>query len=154
MPTLALLLAAALPGVAPPPREAPMNTPTFALVSPDGQEVFLAADDLAEYDWARHRLTLGPGVKQRLLRQLAGDLATGRPFVVVADGRRCYEGVFTSSFSSKCFDGVVIDLASAEDIEADLELQLGYPTPRFFRGADPRGDPAVLAALRRLNRLR
>ena len=131
-----------------------MSLPAFALTSPDAKEVFLSAEDLVSYDWAWHRLELCPGAKARLVERLLGDLAAGRPFALVAGGQRIYEGVFTSSMSSRTESGVVIDLAPVDDEPCRVDLQLGYPTAAFFRGADPRDDPRVRAALAGLNKLR
>jgi hypothetical protein len=131
-----------------------MSLPAFALTSPDAEEVFLAAEDLVAYDWARHRLELRPGAKARLAGRLIADLAAGRPFALLAGGQRIYEGVFTSSMSSSTQSGVVIDLAPVDDDPCRVDLQLGYPSPAFFRGTDPRDDPRVRAALAGLNKLR
>ena len=96
----AFLFVGALIALAPPRGEVPMSLPPFALVDPASWQVFLSADDLVRYDWGRHQMVLRPGVKERLVRQLLGDLVRGRPFVLMADGQRCYEGVFTTSLSS------------------------------------------------------
>jgi hypothetical protein len=127
---------------------------SFTLVAADGH-VFLSADDVVSYEWGHHRLVLREGVRQRLVRELVGDLVSGRPFTVVAGGQKCYEGVFTTSLSSNTQSGVVIDLQPVEQgAPNQVELQLGYPSAQFFRGIDPRGDQRIRQALEGLRKLK
>jgi hypothetical protein len=80
----------------------------------------------------------------------------GRSFVVCIDGRPVYAGAFWTPISSLSFDGVVIVKPLSPDTAPDryvVRLDLGYPGPDFFTGADPRADPAVLDALEQAGKL-
>jgi len=152
-----LLGLAALGAHAPAPRGVPMPPPAspppaFALWALDGRTV-LDEDDVVAYSWATHTLTLRPGVVGRIQRAWLGELATGAPFAVVAGGEVCYEGVLTSSLSSCPQSGAVIDVAPPEGPGDRLTLALGYPTPDYFQGPDPRGDERVHRALQALGKL-
>jgi hypothetical protein len=109
--------------------------------------VVLTEEDVFAYDWRQHRLTLRAGVRQTLFGRLAGQLVRGCPFVVLADGQRCYEGILTTSVSSAVFSGVVIDLSPPDGSDNELCITLGYPDEHYFRGVDPRSDERVRRAL-------
>ena len=57
----------------------------------------ISEKDLLGYDWAKHILKLRPKVTDRLPSPKS---VWGIPFVVVADGRRCYLGAFWAAGSS------------------------------------------------------
>ncbi|MBN2271183.1 MAG: hypothetical protein JXN61_11250 [Sedimentisphaerales bacterium] len=59
-------------------------------------EPIITEKDLLEYDWDRHIMKLAPGVKERL----PSPGVWGIPFLVIADGERCYLGAFWSAGSS------------------------------------------------------
>jgi hypothetical protein len=79
---------------------------------------------------------------------------SGKAFAVCVDGEPIYAGAFWVPISSQSFDGVVIDPQQATRQNPVIQIRLGYPTPAFFRGDDPRSDPRLLQALEQAGKLR
>jgi hypothetical protein len=63
-----------------------------------------------------------------------------------------YLGAFWPLYSSLSFDGVVIPVPLMD--EPVIQITLGYPSPSFFAGEDPRSDPRILQALAQAGRLK
>jgi hypothetical protein len=86
-----------------------------------------------------------------------GQLVSGVPFVVIAEGKPMYKGVFTTSVSSRSFSCpvIVIDSIASKAVAAkdQLSIGLGYPAATFFHGDDPRFDPRIHTALRAAGKL-
>jgi hypothetical protein len=128
---------------------------TFRLVDAGGK-VLLSERDLVYYSWRSHTLVLRRGVIAKVNAALTGSLVGGIPFRVMANGVVCYAGVFTTIVSSLAQSCPVINVTPLpKDSEKwdKLSITLGYPTAKFFRGKDPRGDRRIqqaLAALRKL----
>ncbi len=59
-------------------------------------EPLIGEEDISEYAWDTHTVTVKPGVKERV----PAASTWGIPFVVVADGQRCYLGAFGGIGSS------------------------------------------------------
>jgi hypothetical protein len=127
--------------------------------SKDGQ-VLIAANDIRSYDWTTHTLTLEPKVREALHDRLLHEatLVAGVPFAVAIAGKTIYTGTFTSGFSSFQFatpvilsDGQGVDAKLASD---QLRIELGYPTAKYFKGDDPRGDQRIREALKAAGKLR
>jgi hypothetical protein len=127
--------------------------PVIEIRGEDGA-VLIAADQIRSYDWRTQTLQLAPKVASDLHAKLRADgrLVRGVPFQVTLDGQPIYSGKFTSILSSASIDAVCIVLdapAAAPELPSDrMRIQLGYPGPQFFTGADPRGDERLQAALK------
>ena len=109
-------------------------------------EPIITENDLLGYDWKQHILKLAPGVRHNV----PSPGAWGIPFVVVADGRRCYLGVFWghgSSYMPKSavayVGSITVRLASKDSISIEA--------PPIAGGKDPRSDPRIRKALEALN---
>jgi hypothetical protein len=132
---------------------------SFRLLSAQGRPI-LTDVDIVGYSWPTHTLILRPGVVPKLKSELmgTGKLVLGYPFKVEANGVVCYQGVFTTSLSSASQSCAVIDLDPIGKTPAErknqLSITLGYPSEKFFRGKDPRGDPQIRAALTALGKLK
>jgi hypothetical protein len=122
-------------------------------------EIFIAADDILSYDWANHRLNLAANVRAELAKRFIKErgIVSGIPFAVAVGGKEVYQGVLTTSVSSRSFSSpvIVIDARVVDPTleEDQLEIQLGYPTARFFEGTDPRADQRIDTALRAAGKL-
>ncbi len=131
-------------------------TAGFRLLSAQGKPILTDADIVA-YSWPTHTLILKPGVVTKLKAELMSKLSHSFPFKVEADGVICYQGVFTTSESSIPQSCAVINLNPIGKPPAErkdrLSITLGYPSEKFFRGKDPRGDPRIRAALVALGKL-
>lgn len=109
------------------------------------------SSDVLEYDAASHRITVSKAAYQRIM-----DLevpVSGKSFIVCVDRKPVYSGAFWTSLSSVPFDGVVIMQPASTEGARAIRLDLGYPTPAFFRGDDPRANPEVLRSLGQAGKL-
>jgi hypothetical protein len=130
----------------------------FDIRTVDG-EILIATDQILAYEWASHKLTLKPGVRKKLYEKLKGVLATGQTFVVAVGGKKVYEGTWKSVISSSsCATAVIVlDEGVYEPKllgEDQIRINLGYPSPNFFKGEDPRGNPLIKAALKASGKLK
>lgn len=128
----------------------------FRLLAADGRPVVTEMEVLA-YDWQTHTVYVDSAVANRLWRERVGELVGGSPFMVEAGGEVCYRGAFTTSVSSTSVPSVVILLPYwniRDGGPVGLVLELGYPSPAFFQGPDPREDPRVRTALARTGKLK
>ena len=142
---------------------APANAaevPTNAVDIRDDQgRVLIAADQIVSYDWPTHTLSLATGERAKLAAELrkSNHLVSGIPFTVAAGGKAIYAGKFTTTASSFSFSTpvIVVDPVALDPKLSDdqLRIQLGYPTPKFFRGEDPRSDQRLRGALRTTGKL-
>ena len=109
------------------------------------------------YHWSAHSIT----VTTNALRNLPEPSVFGTPFVVVADGQRIYQGVFTTPYSSiTMYGGATIRVWPFS--RTDNPLQIGFdpwqavggPPVHFVALAEPRNDPRIERALAALQKLK
>ena len=111
------------------------------------EEPFLSTEDIVSYMWGTHAINLTEEAYLKVVVIFSqGIPVTGTPFVIVSYGERIYAGAFWSLASSVSFDGVVIQ-QPFDPAGQPLFITLGYPSPDFFTGEDPRGDPRLRQAL-------
>lgn len=107
----------------------------------------ISTEDILEYAWKDHRITLREDPYQKIMEEFYGDIPlAGRPFVILSYDESIYAGAFWSMLSSMSFDGVTIIDPMYSD-EHQIHITLGYPTEAFFSGEDPRFDPRIKQAL-------
>jgi hypothetical protein len=136
------------------PTETPnAETHQFAIVGDDGSPI-LSAEEIIEYDWANHRMTVLPGVALDERARARGSVISGVPFSLVADGVVCYRGIFISSYSSHARSKPIINVHPLDVAPRVVQIELGYPTRAFFSCQDPRGDRRPRSALAALGKLR
>jgi len=128
------------------------GVPGFEIRDEDGR-LILSAADIASYDWTTHSMTLSSGRVLVVQNSSRHGLVGGIPFTVIANGVPCYSGAFTSSYSSTSLSCPIIDAHTPEVERGVVRLELGYPSPEFFKGEDPRGDERVRDCLRVLGKL-
>jgi hypothetical protein len=78
---------------------------------------------------------------------------SGKVFVVCVGHHPVYWGAFWTPISSISFEGVAILKPLASDRPV-IQVQLGYPSPEFFTGEDPRSNPEILRSLKQAGKLR
>jgi len=109
-------------------------------------EPIITEKDLLGYDWDRHTLKLTPGVRDHI----PPPGVWGVPFVVVADGKRCYLGAFWTHLSSYMPN---LPVAYVDSISARLDSKdsIRIEPPPVAEANDPRGDPRIRRVLEALN---
>jgi len=117
-------------------------------------EPIIASDDIISYNKANHMIELTSAAYtrvQQLFQMTVG--VDGTPFVVCVGKERIYSGGFWTPLSSLSYDGVVI-MQPWDTKEPTIQIVLGYPTPNFFTGNDPRSDPRIMDTLEQANKLK
>jgi hypothetical protein len=113
------------------------------------QEPILSISDIIAYSWETHTIELTNSAYERMAElEVPVD---GTIFVVCLGREPIYTGAFWPMYSSLSFDGVVINLPLTDD--HTMQITLGYPSPSFFTGKDPRSDPRILQSLERADKL-
>lgn len=107
--------------------------------------------DIVSYSRETHEIELTAKAYIRIINLEVP--VSGKAFAVCVDRHPVYWGAFWTLMSSIPFNGVAIlkPLASDEHL---IQLQMGYPSPRFFTGEDPRANQEILESLQRLGKLR
>lgn len=113
------------------------------------RQPLLSPDDIINYEQETHLVHLAPGVAGRL----DGAELPGKSFVVALGREPRYAGLFMAAYISRSFDGVVILWPSMSTVSGTLQIQLGYPSPDFFVGPDPRSQAGIMDALRQAGKL-
>jgi hypothetical protein len=112
----------------------------------------ITMDDVLSYNAKTHVILLTAQTFKRFNRKLLWNA----PFVVCIGNERVYSGIFISVICQSIFSGVVIEgweLASEPTKPETIEIQLGYPSEKFFKGKDPRSDPRIIKALEKAGKL-
>ena len=135
-----------------------MYTDQFQAADLDDLELMdqpvISTADIISYTRATHAIQLEKDAYQRIqdLYLLPVDV-DGMPFVVSVDGEPVYGGAFWTPTSSLIFDGVTIMEPFASDTTI-IRLELGYPSPDFASGIDPRSDARIMETLEAAGKLR
>jgi len=114
-------------------------------------EPLISIKDIISYRKETHEIELTATAHERVSKLEVP--VNGKVFVVCIDRCPMYWGAFWTPISSISFDGVTI-LKPLPSDRYLIQLQLGYPSPEFFTGTDPRPDPGIVQSLERANKLR
>ena len=109
---------------------------------------WIAARDIERYDWSTHYVYLKRPVALPVPAGKKHVLLGGTPFVVVADGRRCYLGALWTMVSSFAPDGCVPMVNTYAGPLARFAISLHAALRPGQSPADVRSDPRVMKALR------
>ncbi|MFA5779474.1 MAG: hypothetical protein WC947_05020 [Elusimicrobiota bacterium] len=105
--------------------------------------------DIVEYDWENHTLT----VNAEAVARIPQPSSFGIPFVVVADGNRCYVGGFWTMVSSVGCLHPIIEVNDAKD--GTFRIRAGYPRDvNLLKENDPRFDERIKKSLKGLGKLK
>jgi len=107
--------------------------------------------DIISYLQTTHEIQLADEAYQRIL-----DLevpVSGKSFLVCVDRAPIYWGAFWTPISSISFDGVTIWKPLGSHEPQVITLELGYPSPSFYGGEDPRSNPEVMKSLEQSGKL-
>jgi hypothetical protein len=102
---------------------------------------FITVRHIRYYHWTTHSIEGTPQL-EALLDQITTTWGTvfGRPFVVVAQGERIYQGTFWWAYSSLMPQCPYIEIISRNPRRIEL--------PSLHQGVDPRSDPRIYRALK------
>ena len=122
----------------------PAQMPALSHIDIAEQPV-IALDDILSYDADTHEMTL---TKEAFSRIATLEVpVSGKSFVVCVDSQPVYWGAFWTPVSSMPFNGVTIRKPFNSQGPKVIRLELGYPSPSFYEGEDPRNSAEVLDSL-------
>jgi hypothetical protein len=114
----------------------------------------ISSDDIIWYYQNTHEIELTAAAYRRINELQVPT--SGKTFVVCVDKEPIYWGAFWTPASSLSFSGIIINVIPFSTIEHPgnvIKLDLGYPTPSFYQGEDPRDNPVILQALEKAGKL-
>ncbi len=114
-------------------------------------EPLISIDDIVSYGRESHVIRLTDVAYERLSRLHVP--VQGRAFALCLGHRPVYTGAFWTPVSSIPYDGVAI-VKEMDNQDGSIRIQLGYPSPQFFKGTDPRSDPGIMKSLTSAGKLR
>ncbi len=107
--------------------------------------------DIISYAKDTHEIELTARAYTRITEPIIQ--LSGKVFVVCVDKKPIYWGAFWSPFSSQSFDGVTIWVPAMEQGNV-IRLRLGYPSPDYYQGKDPRSNPEIIQSLEKAGKLK
>ena len=111
----------------------------------------ISLDDIVSYTRRNHEIKLTPAAYERVMGLQVPT--SGKSFVVCVDESPVYWGAFWTPVSSQSFDGVTIWVPSFNVQKNTIRLELGYPSPGFFTGEDPRSNTQIIQSLEQAGKL-
>jgi hypothetical protein len=111
----------------------------------------ISMEDIITYNAQTHGLSLTTNAFERISELIVP--VSGKSFIVCVDKAPIYWGAFWTPISSISFDGVTIWKPLDSQETKILTLELGYPTPSFYSGEDPRSNTDVIKSLDKAGKL-
>jgi hypothetical protein len=111
----------------------------------------ISMEDIITYNAQTHELKLTDTAFERI-SQLEVPVS-GKSFIVCVDKVPIYWGAFWTPISSQSFDGVTIWKPLGSQEPKAVTLELGYPSPSFYGGDDPRNNADVMRSLEQAGKL-
>jgi hypothetical protein len=108
-------------------------------------------NDIVTYNAQTHELKLTASAFDRIA--VLEVPVQGKSFVVCVDRKPIYSGAFWTPVSSIGYDGVTIWKPLDSQSPKVVTLELGYPSPTFYGGEDPRNNPEVLSSIAQAGKL-
>lgn len=116
------------------------------------EQPIIATSDIIIYDASSHEIALTASAYERISRLEVP--VQGKSFLVCVDRHPIYWGAFWTPISSMSFGGVTIMKPLSSQNINTLKLELGYPSPSFFEGEDPRPNAEVMKSLQQAGKLK
>ncbi len=107
--------------------------------------------DVITYDAQTHEIKLTENAFNRIARLEVP--VQGESFMVCVDRKPIYWGAFWTPISSMSFYGVTIWIPLSTQETRVITLELGYPSPSFYKGEDPRNNAEVIKSLESAGKL-
>jgi hypothetical protein len=115
------------------------------------EQTIIAMNDIITYNVKTHEITLITKAFDRISSLEVP--VSGKSFMVCVDRKFIYWGAFWTPISSISFDGVAIwKPLNSQDTKV-IKLELGYPSPSFYGGEDPRNNAEVMKSLEQAGKL-
>ncbi len=111
----------------------------------------LTTPDIISYNAQTHEIKLTDAAFKRISGLEVP--VRGKSFLVCVDKAPIYWGAFWTPISSMSFDGVTIWMPLGQQEASVISLELGYPSPSFYKGEDPRSNPVVMESLEQAGKL-
>lgn len=111
----------------------------------------ISINDIISYDAGTHEITLTDDAYERIFKLEVP--VQGKSFLVCVDKGPIYWGAFWVAFSSVSFDGVTIWKPLSVQEPKVIAFTLGYPSPSFYSGEDPRNNATVMDSLDKSGKL-
>ena len=132
------------------------KTPSFAiyLVKEPNEKIenailesipLITDKDIISYEWKDHIITLTEEGAKKIPDKW------GDEFIIVANGQRCYQGMFWSSLLSSIYSKPIINVFRKTNV---IKIKRAYPSEKYARGTDPRSDERIKNALEALGKLK
>jgi hypothetical protein len=112
---------------------------------------FISVKDIITYNAQTHELKLAPNAFERISK--LNVPVEGKSFLVCINKKPIYWGAFWTPISSISFDGVTIWMPYNTQKQNIIVIDLGYPSPSFYGGEDPRNNVKVLESLENADKL-
>jgi hypothetical protein len=115
------------------------------------EQPVIGMNDIISYNAQTHELKLTAAAYKKISKLEVP--VRGKSFVVCVDRKPTYWGAFWTPISSISFDGVTIWKPLRSTAPYVITLELGYPSPSFYGGEDPRNNPEAIKALEQAGKL-
>ncbi len=115
-------------------------------------EPVISIDDIISYTRDTHEIELNTSAYERVMGLQVPT--SGKSFIVCLDKAPIYWGAFWAPYSSQSFDGVTIWVPSLLEQENTIKIELGYPSPGFYQGDDPRSNADIMKSLEKAGKLK
>jgi len=114
-------------------------------------EPVVSMQDIVSYDAQTHEIKLSDEGLEKI-RTLDVPVS-GKSFVVCVNKAAVYWGAFWVDVSSLSFNGITIMKPFGSQQETSIKIGLGYPSPSFYEGSDPRNNQEILQSLEQAGKL-
>jgi len=128
----------------------PSRMEALSYIRIDDQPI-ISEKDIITYDAQTHEIKLTENAYNRIAGLEVP--VQGRSFVVCVDRNPIYWGAFWTPISSVSFGGVTIWKPLGSREPGSVTIELGYPSPSFYSGEDPRNNIEVIESLEQAGKL-
>jgi hypothetical protein len=111
----------------------------------------ISIQDIITYNAQTHEIKLTDQAFERISKLEVP--VRGKSFLVCVNKSPVYWGAFWTPISSMSFAGVTIWKPLGSPELKIITLELGYPSSSFYKGEDPRNNPAILQSLEQSGKL-
>ncbi len=115
------------------------------------QQPLISLEEIEYYNEQTHELKVTPALYERITN--LNVPIEGKTFIACVDRKQIYAGAFWTPVSSISFDGVTIWKPYKYQAPYIITLELGYPSPKFYGGNDPRNNSEIINSLQKASKL-